>query len=98
MIVGGYEVTEEIARGAMGVVYRAYDTRLGQPVAIKLLQRQAEPGSRHAQRFQREVTALARLRHPHIISLHSAGEHQGHPYLVMDLVEGESLRQRLKID
>jgi len=88
-----FEVEGELARGGAGVVYRARDPRLGRPVAIKVLRRLRDP--RQLERFQREVRALARVRHPNVVSVHSAGEQDGVPYLVMDLVEGESLQRYL---
>jgi len=89
--IGPYSVLGEIARGGMGVVYRARGPD-GQAVALKLLQ-QVNASARR--RFQTEVAALARLRHPHVVSILAAGEHQRQPWLALELVEGESLEQRL---
>jgi serine/threonine-protein kinase len=77
----------------MGVLYRAHDPGLDREVAIKVLQPGASPVRR--ERFAREAHALCTLQHPHIVPIHSAGEHEGEPYLVMAYIDGESLEQRL---
>ncbi|HBP16415.1 MAG TPA: serine/threonine protein kinase, partial [Planctomycetes bacterium] len=77
----------------MGVVYRALDPRSGRHVALKLLHDTSE---RFRSRFQREAELLARLRHPHVVGVHGAGEVAGKPYLVMELIEGESLSERIR--
>jgi tetratricopeptide (TPR) repeat protein/tRNA A-37 threonylcarbamoyl transferase component Bud32 len=94
--LGPYEILEELARGGMGVVYRARHTQLNRQVAIKVLVPHGRGSQRARQRFLREVRAQGKLRHPNIVSIHDAGEDQGSPYLVMDLVEGASLEQRLR--
>ncbi|MEZ6187315.1 MAG: protein kinase [Planctomycetota bacterium] len=93
--VGPYVVQSELARGGMGVVYRAQAAD-GSPVALKLLlaQRSASPNARR--RFLTEVEALARLRHPGVVPVLGAGEHQGVPYMALELVDGESLAARLR--
>lgn len=91
-MVAGYEILGEIARGGMGVVYRARDSRMGRDVAIKVLSK-AEPQA--LARFEREAAVLASFRHPNIVAIHAAGTEQATPYLVMELVEGESLGARL---
>jgi serine/threonine protein kinase/Flp pilus assembly protein TadD len=91
--IGRYEIQEEIARGGMGVVYRARDVEQNQDVALKvLLDRDPE----ELARFQREAEATRRLRHPNVVSVHGLGLHEGRPYLVMELIEGESLQQRIQ--
>ncbi|MEZ6185967.1 MAG: tetratricopeptide repeat protein [Planctomycetota bacterium] len=93
MQIGPYRVLEEIARGGMGVVYRARRAD-GREVALKLLRR---PESPLAERRQaREVQALSRLRHPHVVSLEGAGVHEGQPWLALELVAGETLEARLR--
>lgn len=89
--LGPYELQGEIARGGMAVVLRGAAPD-GRPVAIKLLMVLEE---RHRRRLAREVGALRRLRHPHIVAIHEVGEDGGRPYLVLDLIEGESLEHRL---
>ncbi len=93
MRIGAYEVTRELGRGATAIVYAARGPE-GQPVAVKLLAA-VGPIGRVTARFQREVEALARLRHPGIVGFVEAGEHQGRPFLVTELVEGETLQARL---
>jgi WD40 repeat protein len=84
--IGRYVVLSELGRGAMGVVLRAFDPTVGRPVAIKLI---LDPGAAASiERFRREVTSAGRLRHPGIVAIHDSGEHQGRPFLVMELVEG----------
>jgi len=93
--IGRYELRGELGRGAMGAVFRARDPRLRRDVAIKFLLGGRLDGARRRKRFAIEVQTLARLRHPGIVSVHSSAEHDGHPYLVMDFVAGESLRDCL---
>ncbi|MEZ6184366.1 MAG: tetratricopeptide repeat protein [Planctomycetota bacterium] len=95
MQVGPYTVRAELARGGTGVVYRAQDGE-GRRVALKLLHAQRSADPRVRQRFQREVQALTRLRHPHVVPILGAGEHEGVPWLALELVEGESLHERLR--
>lgn len=91
MQLGRWQVEREVARGATAVVLRGHDPRQpDRPVAIKLFHPAANP-----ERAAREARALARLRHPHVVTLHEAGVDQGRLYLVLDLVEGESLQARL---
>ncbi len=88
--VGPYRVERELGRGGSGVVVLAQDSRLGRPVAVKLLRSDASPQAR--ERFRREAQALARLRHPNVAAVHDTGETQeGVPWLAMDFVDGESL-------
>jgi formylglycine-generating enzyme required for sulfatase activity len=93
--IAGYELVDELGRGGMGVVYRGRDPRLGREVAVKLLPGGAADAEGVA-RFKREGEALARVQHPHVVRLHAFGEEQGQLYLVMDLVPGESLQDRLE--
>jgi eukaryotic-like serine/threonine-protein kinase len=79
----------------MGEVYRARDTRLGRSVAIKLLRSQLAQDARRRERFEREAQAISRLNHPRICTLYDVGHHDGHEFLVMELVDGETLAQRL---
>jgi len=83
--VGPYQITAEIGAGGMGVVYRAHDSRLGRDVAVKV------SGERFTERFEREARAVAALNHPNICTLHDVGP----DYLVMELVEGETLADML---
>jgi serine/threonine protein kinase len=89
-----YEVEHEVASGGMGTVFQARDTVLDRRVAIKVL-RPEETSSSTAQRLFREARILASLNHPHVVSIHDAGEVADCFYFVMDYVEGETLEQRL---
>ncbi|HEX6884409.1 MAG TPA: serine/threonine-protein kinase [Planctomycetota bacterium] len=89
------EILEVLGQGGMGVVYRARQKELGRAVALKLLWTHAGPGVAVEERFLREARALARLAHPHIVGVHDFGRAGAHLYLVLELVEGESLRQLL---
>lgn len=90
--LGSYEIVSALGAGGMGEIYRAWDTRLGRNVAIKIL-RPDKVGSR--ERFQREARIISRLTHPHICSLYDVGEQDGAPFLVMEYLEGQTLADRL---
>jgi tetratricopeptide (TPR) repeat protein len=96
MRVGPYEVVSPIGAGGMGEVYRARDARLGRDVAIKVLPAEFASDPERLRRFEQEAKAVAALDHPNILALHDLGTHEGAPYLVMELLEGESLRERLR--
>ena len=95
--LSGYEVQDELGRGGMGVVYRAWDQRLHRPVAIKMLLAGdfARPDER--ERFEREAEAAAGLRHANIVQVYHVGDHDGRPYFSMEFVEGGSLAERLAV-
>ena len=90
-----YEIVEAIGKGGMGEVYRARDTKLGRDVAIKVLPEEFAQDKERLARFQREAKLLASLNHPNIASIHSLEEHQATPFLVMELVDGETLAERI---
>ena len=94
-VVGHYEIQAELGRGGMGVVYRARDAKLDRLVALKtpLPDQQADPERR---RFLREAQAVARLSHPHIVPVFEVFEHDGVPWVAMQLVEGRTLRATLR--
>src|SRR5262245_15972970 len=94
--LGPYEVVAPLGAGGMGEVYRAHDTRLGRDIAIKLLPMEVSQDAERLARFKREAHLLASLNHPHVASVHGLEELDGHLLLVMELVEGEDLAQRLK--
>jgi serine/threonine-protein kinase len=93
--ISGYEVEGVLGRGGMGVVFRARHLRLNRPVALKMILAGAYAGPRERGRFQREAEAVAGLRHPNIVQVHEAGEHDGQPYFTMEFVEGGSLARKL---
>ncbi|MGH2621503.1 MAG: protein kinase domain-containing protein, partial [Anaerolineales bacterium] len=88
-----YEFREELGRGGMGAVYRAHDKVLDRDVAVKLLS-ESGLGTEGRERMLREAQAIAKLNHPNIVQVHDAGQLDGTPYIVMELVEGQSLHQR----
>jgi serine/threonine-protein kinase len=90
-----YRLERELGRGGMGVVYRATDTTLDRPVAIKVVHPELAAHPSIIRRFLAEARTIARLRHPGIVTVHAAGTAQGLLYYVMDEVEGETLRERL---
>src|SRR2546425_4660006 len=94
--VGRYRITEKLGEGGMGVVYRAQDSTLGRDVAIKVLRPELGRQPERMRRFSQEARAASALNHPNIITVYDAGEFEDGPFLVMELVEGESLRAQLR--
>ena len=94
--VGPYEIVGPLGKGGMGEVYRARDTRLGREVALKLLADSAAQDTEHLARFERETHAVAALNHPNILAIHDTGSHRGVPYAITELLEGETLAERLR--
>ena len=94
--LGPYEVLSPLGAGGMGEVYRARDTRLGRDVAVKVMPPSLAGDGEARLRFQREAQAISALSHPNICALHDVGEEGGAQYLVMELIEGESLAARLE--
>jgi serine/threonine protein kinase/Tol biopolymer transport system component len=93
--LGPYEILSPLGAGGMGEVYKARDTRLGRDVAVKVLPPHLAGDDKARLRFQREAKAISALSHPHICTLHDVGSEAGTEYLVMELIEGESLAARL---
>lgn len=93
-LFGKYELISEIARGGMGVVYRARDTVLNRVVAIKMILSGAMATTDERGRFQREAQLVANLDHPNVVPIHEVGEQDGLPYFTMRLIEGGSLADR----
>jgi tetratricopeptide (TPR) repeat protein/tRNA A-37 threonylcarbamoyl transferase component Bud32 len=90
------EILDCLGRGGMGVVYRARQPKLNRVVALKILAGEKDHDGKFAERFTREAQALARLNHPNIVTVHDFGEAGGHCYLLMEFVDGLSLRQLLQ--
>src|ERR1043166_3420909 len=88
--LGPYQVESKLGQGGMGEVFRAVDTRLGRPVAIKFTHEQ------FSARFEREARAISSLSHPHICTLYDVGAQDGLEFLVMELLEGDTLAHRLE--
>jgi eukaryotic-like serine/threonine-protein kinase len=93
--LGPYEIVAPLGAGGMGEVYRARDTRLGREVAIKVLPASLTSSAEVRARFEREARTVSSLNHPHICTLHDVGREGDTDYLVMELVDGETLAQRL---
>jgi serine/threonine protein kinase/tetratricopeptide (TPR) repeat protein len=92
---GVYEIVAPLGAGGMGEVYRAHDPRLDRDVAVKVLPAEFVADPERLKRFEREARATAALSHPNILAVHDVGTHEGVPYLVEELLEGESLKERL---
>ena len=91
--IGPYEIVGQLGAGSMGVVYRARDTRLGRDVAVKVMGAAIAQDNDRARRFEVEARAAGVLNHPNILAIHDVGTHTSGPYLVSELLEGESLRE-----
>ena len=109
LIGGRYRLEAEIGRGGMSSVYRAFDTVLERPVAIKLMHREIAADSDQLERFRREARSVAQLNHPHVVTVIDAGEEPspdgsaagvggevGTPYIVLEFVDGETLKDVIR--
>ena len=94
-LLGPYEIVAPLGAGGMGEVWRARDSRLGREVAVKVLPAEFAADAERLKRFEREARATAALSHPNILAVYDVGSHEGVPYLVEELLEGESLKERL---
>ena len=96
--IGPYEILSVLGAGGMGEVYRARDPRLQRDVAIKVITTRLATDPERLMRFQQEALTSAALNHPNIIAVYDVGTYDGSPYLVTELLQGESLRERLSAD
>src|SRR5262245_22519058 len=94
--LGRYEIVAPLGAGGMGEVFRAHDPRLRRDVAIKVLSAHLVATADARARFEREARTISQLNHPHICTLHDLGQDDGVDYLVMEMLEGETLEHRLK--
>src|SRR5213595_2031969 len=96
LLSGRYRLDAQVGTGGMSTVYKAFDTVLERPVAIKLMHREIASDSDQLERFRREARAVAQLNHPHIVTVIDAGEDDNTPYIVFEYVEGETLKDRIR--
>src|SRR5215207_5666593 len=94
--IAHYRIVEPIGAGGMGAVYKAYDTKLQRVVALKVLPPEYVSQEDRRRRFFQEARSASALNHPHILTIYEVGEDDGRPYIAMEYIEGETLRQKIK--
>ncbi len=92
--ISRYHVVELLGAGGMGVVYKAHDTRLGRPVALKFISDDFAADPAAIRQFKREAQTASSLNHPHICTVYQVDEFEGHPFIAMEMLRGETLKQR----
>src|SRR5690606_36961326 len=96
VVASRYQLVREIGRGGMGCVWEAVDTELRAPCALKFILEQAAASPEMRTRFLREARGVAKLQSPHVVNIRSVGEHDDALFIAMELLQGETLRQRLE--
>ncbi|HEV3468066.1 MAG TPA: protein kinase, partial [Pyrinomonadaceae bacterium] len=94
--LGRYEIRSLLGEGGMGEVYLARDPKIGRDVAIKVLPAQFSADAERLARFEQEACAAGALNHPNVLAVHDVGQHDGAPFVVSELLEGETLREKLR--
>src|SRR4051812_37233431 len=96
LLSGRYRLENELGSGGCATVYRAHDVTLERVVAIKVMQPNRSGQQNELERFRREARAVAQLSHPNIVNVIDAGEDQGRSYIVFELIEGETLKEKIR--